>query len=205
MPGFGGTKPLNNPSISMLTDWIAQKLQQLNLEDTVLVGHSMSGKLALSVATLYPELVTKVILVAPSPPTQEPMEEEERQRMLRHPDENEAKTTVNQSSNFELEAEKKQLAINNQLNVDHGTWRWWLLEGMNESITNTIHQISTPIFLLTSVDDPVISYDFLKKDFNTSIQDIKEFTIEKAGHLLPLENPDWIAEKIRTIVGTHHK
>lgn len=200
LPGFGGTQPLENPSIDSFTNWIAQTLKQLSLPNPVLIGHSMSGKLALSVAAEYPNLVSSIILVAPSPPTHEPMEEEERQRMLNHPNESEAETTVEQSSNLKLKPVQKSLAIRTQLMVDHQTWKWWLFEGTNHSISDKLGQISIPVHLLASSDDPNIPIEFLKNDLKQLTQDIEEVVTQDVGHLLPLETPGWVAKHIRQFV-----
>ncbi len=182
------------------TDWLAQTLKQLNLYNPVLIGHSMSGKLALNAAAAYPKLISSVILVAPSPPTQEPMEEEERQRMLNHPNKKEAETTVEQSSNRRLNNKQKSLAIETQLVVNHQTWKWWLLEGMNHSISDQLSKITIPVHLLASSDDPVIPINLLQKDLKVLPQDVKEVITQDIGHLIPLEAPKWLAIEIRQLV-----
>lgn len=68
LPGFGDTPPLAHPAIDHFAEWIAQTLLDHDVDSCTLIGHSMSGKLALEVAAKYPKLKTKqVILVAPSP------------------------------------------------------------------------------------------------------------------------------------------
>ena len=205
LPGFGGTQPLQKLSIDEFTDWISQTLSWLELSNPVLIGHSMSGKLALNVAAAYPDLVSRVILVAPSPPTKEPLEEEERKRMLNHPVLSEAKITVQQSSNLNLTEEQESLAAETQMLVDHETWKWWLIEGMNQSISDRLSKIAVPVHLLASSDDPVIPLQFLRRDLRKSVQGFEETIIKEVGHLLPLESPRWVAQQVRNIVKVHRQ
>lgn len=59
----------------------------LTIERYVLVGHSMGGKAALALASRQPTGLDALILLAPSPPTPEPIEDAERARLLQtHPD-----------------------------------------------------------------------------------------------------------------------
>ncbi|WKN43277.1 alpha/beta fold hydrolase [Tunicatimonas pelagia] len=200
LPGFGSTPPLSALSIASYTQWITKTLESLGLSACTLVGHSMSGKLALSVAATNPDHINHVVLVAPSPPTQEPMEEAERQRMLNHPNLSEAIKTVKGATRAVLTEEQRSLAIATQLAVDHPTWRWWLTDGMNYSIADQVARIKTPVHLLASKDDPVIPFRPLCAELKKLIPHIQINAIKNIGHLLPLEEPKWLASQIKNIV-----
>lgn len=65
LPGFGksGFPPLNFSSFDyakVIAKWIKEK----NLKKIVLVGHSFGGKVAAIIAAKYPNLVSKLILIA---------------------------------------------------------------------------------------------------------------------------------------------
>ena len=100
LPGFGEEPPLEQPSLDAYSNFVWEALAGLGVEQFILIGHSMGAKIALQVATSSVFKVPKqVILVAPSPPTQEPMPNKERQRLLdNHPSRENAATTVEQAS-----------------------------------------------------------------------------------------------------------
>ncbi len=200
LPGFGNTEPLTKPSIENFTQWILKAIESLGLSNCTLVGHSMSGKLALSVAAKNIGKVERVVLVAPSPPTREPMEESECERMLKHPNLSEAEKTVEGSVKNVLTNERQSLAIETQLIVDHNTWRWWLLDGMNHSIADRVAQVKIPVHLLASKDDPVIPFQPLCAELKNLLPNIQIDTVKGVGHLLPLEDPKWLASQINTVV-----
>ena len=95
LPGFGGTTPLQKSTIQGHADFVQRELKALGVDTYTLVGHSMGGKIAIQVAANAPKgTIKQLVLIAPSPPTTEPMPEDEKERMLHHPKRSEAEKTV---------------------------------------------------------------------------------------------------------------
>jgi len=199
LPGFGGTPPLKETSITAMAQWVLRELALLDVYDCILIGHSMSGKIALQVASMPTELtVRQLILVAPSPPTTEPMPDSEKKRMLKHPDPNEAEQTVKNASQYQLDPKRKAFAIQSQLKIDQQTWQWWLTTGMDHSILKNVKQIKAPITVITSLEDPVITQELIENEVMAHLPHADLITCKGPGHLLPLEVPDWVAQKIKS-------
>ena len=200
MPGFGGTPPLDSPSIRGIADYVRQETERLGLTAFTLLGHSMGGKIALAVAADdVRQRVQQLVLIAPSPPTVEQMPDDEKERMLRHPDRSEAETTVKNATFRPLSAERRALAVKTQLEIDEATWRWWLLAGMNHSIADQVNQIDIPITVLASDDDPVIDPETIRQEVMKTLPSARLVRTQEIGHLLPLEDPEWVAEQIRRV------
>ncbi|MGB3188935.1 MAG: alpha/beta hydrolase [Limnoraphis sp.] len=201
IPGFGGTSAPQKPSLQQYAEIISQTLADLKLKNYSLIGHSMGGKLALEVAINCDVSPQQIILIAPSPPTQEPMPEEEKQRLLNHhPSAENATTTIKNATQRPLNKEQYAVAIQTHQSVEDAAWRWWLLEGMNHSIADQIVQLRIPITVLASKDDPVISYSLIQSDVIGLLPNAKLITIENVGHLIPLEAADWTATQLRQII-----
>lgn len=197
LPGFGGTQALDRPSITGMAQWVLRQLALLDVYDFTLIGHSMGGKIAVQMAALPSEMeIHQLILIAPSPPTQEPMPAGEKERMLRHPDKDEAITTVSNATVSQLEEPVKNFAVQSQLEIDHTTWRWWLKEGMNHSIAESVQQLNMPVTVIASEDDPVIMMDVNRQEVMPVLPSAQLITCRGAGHLLPLEKPLWLADQI---------
>ena len=206
LPGFGNTPELESPTIQALADFVLKELDGLGVESYTLVGHSMGCKIALQVAADATEgSVRQLILIAPSPPTTEPMPEKEKERMLRHPDRNEAETSVANAIRHSLTKEQHALAIETQMATDPAIWRWWLLDGMAHSIAENVKQLRVPIAVLASEDDPVIPAEVIQKEVMQVLKDAKLITTRQVGHLIPLEVPDWVADQIRSIVASEEQ
>lgn len=200
LPGFGGAPPVTEPSIDSLANYVLDTLAKLKINQYFLVGHSMGGKIALQVAAASPSSIEKLVLLAPSPPTVERMPEEEKERMLHHPDRTEAENTVKSVTIKALTKKQNSLAVETQLVVDHPTWRWWLLEGMNHSIATRTVDLPVPITVLVSRDDPAVTYEMVKNEVMPVLQKAVLVTTEGVGHLLPMEDPTWVAKQIRQAV-----
>lgn len=200
LPGFGGMPPLPHPSIEHMTKAIAQELTKLDLGAVVLIGHSMSGKLALQVAIDHPDKVNQLILVAPSPPTQEPMSEKERKQMLSRPGLKDAKINSDSAMVKSPPMDRRMLSIETQMASDPVTWRWWVEEGTNHSIADGIAQIKVPITVIASQDDPIITYATMQQEVMSVLRQAQLITLEGVGHLIPLEAPEVLVRHIRQVV-----
>lgn len=94
-PGFGNSIPLREPSIENFAEYIQKELASSGVTNYILVGHSMGAKIALQIAANdFKGNIQQLILIAPSPPGIEPMAEDEKHRMINHPDTQEAKKTI---------------------------------------------------------------------------------------------------------------
>lgn len=66
LPGFGASRPLGRGwSLEEAADALADALARLGVQRAALVGHSMGGALVATVALRRPELVDRLVLVAP--------------------------------------------------------------------------------------------------------------------------------------------
>lgn len=63
MAGFAGVKPQPNPSFENWKTEIANYIKDNKIEKPVLIGHSMGGGLALAIASDYPDLIGKIVVV----------------------------------------------------------------------------------------------------------------------------------------------
>jgi len=63
MAGFAGVKPKPNPSFENWKAGIANYIKDNKIEKPILVGHSMGGGLALAIASDYPDLIGKIVVV----------------------------------------------------------------------------------------------------------------------------------------------
>lgn len=63
MAGFAGVKPQSNASFKNWETEIANYIKDNKIGKPILVGHSMGGGLALAIASDYPELIGKIVVV----------------------------------------------------------------------------------------------------------------------------------------------
>lgn len=63
MAGFAGVQPQPNPSFINWEKEIVNYIQENKIEKPIIVGHSMGGGLALAIASDYPDLIAKIVVV----------------------------------------------------------------------------------------------------------------------------------------------
>ena len=67
LPGYGKSSKGNyDVSMDFFADAIQDLCKKLNIPQVILAGHSMGGQISIATALKYPDLVTKLILVAPA-------------------------------------------------------------------------------------------------------------------------------------------
>lgn len=201
LPGFGGTPSHQVPSIQGYAMHVQDQLNLLGVNYYNIVGHSMGGKISMQLAANASDgSVEQLILIAPSPPSTEPITTKEKERMLKMPDRKEAEKTIATIIKKPLSNEQYALAVQNQVEVDNTTRQWWVLKGIDHSIVNIVKSLRIPITVFASEDDPAIAADVIKKKVMGVFGHARLITTRHAGHLLPMEESVWVAEKIRSIV-----
>jgi pimeloyl-ACP methyl ester carboxylesterase len=68
LPGFGETaKPVRSYDAAFYARWLHDLLRKLGLERAHIVGNSMGGRVAIEAGLRFPELVDRLVLLAPAP------------------------------------------------------------------------------------------------------------------------------------------
>lgn len=201
LAGFGGSTPLETPSIANLAADVEQQLQYLGITNYILIGHSMGGKIAMQMAANNANSIEKLILLAPSPPTFENIPEQEIQHMLNHPSGEEAAYNIKKNTIKPLGTEEYALAIDTNYMADGNTWRWWPMEGIHHSIADLTKGLTMPVIVIASKDDAAITYDMINEEVIPNLPaTARLITTHGIGHLYPLEAAGWLAELLKTIL-----
>ena len=197
--GFGNSDPITEPySVNHAADEVLALVRALNIEHFGLVGHSMGGKIALVVAARRPLGLSHLVLLAPSPPTPEPIDESERASLLVcQTSYAAAHRAARKSCGQPLPAELVQQVIDDRLRTSPAAWRWWLASGSCESVQDRIAQISVPIQVLSGALDTDIPTAVIEREVMARIPLAHMRLLPGCGHLLPLEAPQAVAQAIR--------
>ncbi len=201
--GFGDSAaPETGYTTGEMADDVAGLIDSLKLKRYALVGHSMGGKIALALASRQPAGLHSLVLLAPSPPTPEPVAESERTRLLNgYGDRAAAEATASKIIVQPLSVQAHEGVIEDNLRTSRPAWRAWLERGSREDISALMPKINVPVLVAVGAADPVLPAALLEREVVRRIGGGGRARLAvvpgQVGHLLPLEAPAATADLIR--------
>lgn len=203
MPDLGGfgdaPAPAGGYSVDAYADSVERLVAEAGLMRYVLVGHSMGGKFALALAARQPAGLVGVALLSPSPPTPEPMTDEDRHSSLRaYGKPAEAAKTYEKITARPHPAAIRQQIIDDNLRSSKAAYDAWMLHGSRENIAARMCDVRVPCTILAGDQDQVMSPSVHGLE---TLPLLPEGTpleiIAGAGHLLPYDAPQEVAQLLR--------
>lgn len=201
LPGFGSAADAPGPyTVSAYADIVEADIHALGARDFILVGHSMGGKVALALAARRPTGLRALLLLAPSPPTPEPIEEDARAELIAGWGEYGAMSKMlARNTAAPLPDDAGRVAIDDMLRCGKAAWTAWLTGGSREDISAAMPRISVPVTILSGMCDVVLSTELMHDRVAGALADARVDTVPGAGHLLPLEAPRTVAAAVSSV------
>ncbi|GGM08946.1 hydrolase [Deinococcus aerophilus] len=193
LPGFGGAAGSGRAgqTVGELSQALAGRLRGAGGGPYRVAAHSMGGKVALLLAARCPELVSELLLIAPSPPTPEPMEPQGRARLrAAHGDREALRAQYRHITHRPLPEQDFAQLIADGLRACHDAWTAWTDVGSREDISGELGGLDLPIAVLYSEDDPAISPGTIRREVLGRLPGAQATATRGSGHLLPLELPE---------------
>ena len=164
----------------------------------------MGGKVALALAARRPPALAELLLLAPSPPTPEPIADEARAALIAGWGDHSAMArTLAQITAFPLAGPVRERTIDDMIRAGKAAWNAWLTFGSREDISPAMSRINVPVTTVSGTDDTVLPTLLLDREVAGRLSRVRTIVVQGAGHLLPLEAPDEVASAIVQIQGTH--
>lgn len=203
MRGWGKSDaPASGYSISDLAAETVALIAALGLKKYVLVGHSMGGKVAQLFASRNPVGLAGLVLVAPAPPTPVHFPEEIRQQQLHAYDNRE---TVLQAIGFLTShppsSDITEQIIEDSLGGSREAVLAWPTSSLLEDISAELPKIAMPTLILAGEEDRLDSIEQHRKEVLARIANSRLQIIFGSGHLVPIDEPEQLAEAIAQFVG----
>ncbi len=198
LPGFGSAGDRRGPfTIAAAADRIAALVARLDLPDYRIVGHSMGGKIALALAARRPRRLHGLVLIAPSPPTPEPISEAERARLLASWGDRDAIAAIVDTITVRpLSRSDREQQVADMLSTSKAAWQAWLTHGSREDISSSLTKICVPVTIVAGGADQTITPALLRRELLQRVPGATMGTVPGAGHLLPIEAHDEVADII---------
>ncbi|TXN21273.1 alpha/beta fold hydrolase [Methylobacterium sp. WL9] len=214
LPGFGDAAEVAGYTVSEMADHVAARIRTVAPIRFALAGHSMGAKVALALARRAEdgeaglEGLTGLVLIAGSPSGPEPMSDDKRAEMLAwfrdgaEASRRQAEGFVAQNVGTGLTPDPHTLAVDDVLRLNRAAWCAWLGSGSREDWRMRIGVLATPALLLTGSEDADLGAEAQAKHTVPHLAHVTQVVLDGAGHLLPLERPDDVAEHIAAYLST---
>ncbi len=208
LPGFGDSAGVTGYLVSEMADAVAASIRRHVDGRYILVGHSMSGKVAMVLAARGDRNLVGLALVAPSPPSPEPFAGDKRATMLEllgteHADDRtRARSYITKNELRDIPRDVEQRATGEVLKMNRAAWVAWLEGGSREDWAERVGVLDVPAMVIGGEKDlslgpkqqqeltlPHLSHGVLR-------------TVPNCSHLIPMECAPMMAQLLREFVET---
>lgn len=202
-PGFGEAADVPGYSVKEMADTFAATLAELQLGRFVLVGHSMTGKIAAVLAKREVPGLEKLVLLTPSPVGPEPVAPGDRATMLAQaePTHVDAESYVRTNSSLPLRPEVFERAVEDRLRANPAAWRAWMEHGTREDWSERVGTLSLPTLVIAAEKDTSLGLEAQEKLTMPHFANAKLEVVQGSGHLVPMEAPERLAELLSVFAG----
>ncbi|WIY01147.1 alpha/beta hydrolase [Amycolatopsis mongoliensis] len=191
LPGPYTLRQLADDTVAVLTD--------AGVDDYVLVGHSMGGKVAQLVAATRPTGLRGIVLVGSGPAKPAAEITAEYRQFLAHAYDTEESTAA--ARDTVLTATTLPARVKAQIGTDsragaEAARTEWPLRGIAEDITEHARMISVPALVIAGEHDRVEPAEVLRRNLVPYLSGAEFAVIPNSGHLIPVEAPDQLVDAI---------
>jgi len=197
--GWGESeKPATGYSIETLASDALTLVSTMGLDNFVLIGHSMGGKVAQAVAAQRPAGLRKLVLIAPSPASSTHVPDEMRQSMMN------AYTSldgINATIDKVFKADDLPMDLRTQVIGDMqkhtaSSRLGWPQIGLPEDVSTGLENIDVPTLVIAGENDIVDPPARLESEVVQKIPRARMVVARGVGHLLMVQAPAKIAALI---------
>ena len=208
LPGFGDASDVPGYAVADMAAYVMRVAFRRAPRRWFLAGHSMGAKVAAVLAraaedgALELSGLAGLVLLAGSPPSPEPMSDEQRRTMLGFfggdaaSNRADATTYVEQNAGDLLSAALRAVAIEDGLRANRAAWRAWLERGSREDWSERVGIVRMPTLILAGADDENLGPSAQRRLTAPHFARVRSVTLPGAKHLLPLERPVDVARLI---------
>lgn len=205
MAGFAGVVPEEEPSFEKWKVEIAKYIRDEHIEKPIVVGHSMGGALALALASDYPNLLSKIVvvdalpcLVALNNPNFESKIDNDCSTVVQQFKNIDEKTFVQMQrvsiASLTVNKQKMDTLLDWSLKSDRTTFAKMFCDFSNTDLRERIKKISIPTLVMLEPLFKNIEADIVQQYNNLSNVQLKY--ANQGLHFIMYDDPDWYYENL---------
>ena len=203
LPGFGNSAALPGYSVEAMADRVEATLRAAAIDRFLLVGHSMSGKVAMVLARRLEDAgdprLQGMVLVAPSPPSPEPFTGDKRDGMIallgtpRTGDLDRARSYITKNEERDISPPVVERTAAEVLKMNRAAWLAWLTGGSKEDWSDRVGTLKTPVLVVAGELDRSLGPDQQRALTMPHLRNAHLAVVAGCSHLIPMERPEQMA------------
>lgn len=209
MAGFAGIRPQQNATFTNWETSIANYIKENKIEKPIIIGHSMGGGLALAIASDYPELIKKIVVVDALPCLQALS-----YPAFKTPENPDCSYLVNQMialtedqfyqmqiksiSRLVADTSKQELVISWSVNSDRKTFAEMYCDFTNTDLREKIKNINCPALIL--LED---SFKTIKPAIEEQYKNLNNANLQysnKGLHFIMYDDKEWYLNQLNNFI-----
>jgi pimeloyl-ACP methyl ester carboxylesterase len=209
MAGFAGVKPQPNATFTNWETSIVNYIKENKIEKPIIIGHSMGGGLALAIASDYPDLIKKIVVVdalpclqALSNPTFKSSENPDCSQLVNQmtalTQEQFYQIQTNSISRLVAETSKQELVIGWSVDSDRNTFAQMYCDFTNTDLRKKIENIKCPSLIL--LED---SFKTIKPAIKEQYKKLKNANLQystKGLHFIMYDDKEWYLNQLNNFL-----
>ncbi|MFM9989763.1 alpha/beta fold hydrolase [Flavobacterium sp.] len=209
MAGFAGVKPQPNASFTNWESSIANYIKENNIEKPIIIGHSMGGGLALAIASDYPDLIKKIVIVdalpclqALSNPSFKSSENPDCSQLVNQITSQTEDQFYQMQKNFisslVADTSKQELVISWSVNSDRNTFAEMYCDFTNTDLRQKIENIKCSSLIL--LED---SFKTIKPAIEEQYKNLKNANFQystKGFHFIMYDDKEWYLNQLNNFL-----
>lgn len=205
--GFNGNEPIEMPWYETIKNGLIDYINQNELTDIVIIGHSMGGNLAVDIAAEFPDRVSKIIIVDALPFMKDVMmpnvpiemlnyDTPYNQQTIAMPDADFANMATMMASNMATDKESQETLKKWIVEADRKTWAYGYTDLLKLDLRPKLTNISCETLIIgASFPDVNVAKANYEKQY-ANLSEKKLIMASDSKHFVMLDEPEWFYKTV---------
>lgn len=215
LAGFGGKSPIEFPWLPKVNASIENYIQENQLNDLIVIGHSLGGTIATWLASRENSQIAKLILVDALPaagammiPNFDPenlaYESPYNNQLLSMNDADFEKMAQGMAQGMSLRPEAQEKIKDWILLSDRKTYVYGYTDYLKLDMREDLKNISIPVTIIAA--DKPYGKEMVTQTYKNQYANLAQYDLiiaENAAHFVMFDQPEWFMEQIQNIIAAH--
>lgn len=212
LAGFGGIAPIEFPWLPKINTSIEDYILKNNLEDVIIIGHSLGGTIATWLASRDDSKISRLIVVDGLPaagaimipdynPDNLAYESPYNQQMLTMNEEDFKQLAKGMASGMSLNPNHQKTVKDWILMADRKTYVYGYTDYLKLDLREDLKQISAKVDILAATQP--YGKDMVSQTYTSQYQNLKDYNlilVENSAHFIMLDQPDLFMKTIEQLL-----